>query len=126
MKKLFLVGLFMGLPGQTFAQETQAVELEGTWQADTPDGPQDIVIRADSSASYGEETVRWRLEPDSILIAFGDEWIVYGLSYLGTKVIMSGGDLEDPIEFRRVGPAEPLPNGVQVPPAPPANARAVL
>lgn len=122
--KRFLLSItFLLLPAVLSAQE---VRLEGTWQAQTPDGPRDIVIRADSSASYGDETVRWRLEPDSILIAFGDEWMVYGLDYRDNRVVMSGGDLEEPIEFRRVGPATPLPEGVVVPAAPPADSRAVL
>lgn len=123
MKKFVLLLVFLALPGRGVAQE---IELEGTWQAETPDGPQNIIIRSDSSASYGDETVRWRLEPDSILIAFGDEWMVYGLDYLGNRLVMSGGDLEDPIEFHRVGPAPPLPEGFGIPPAPPADARGVL
>jgi hypothetical protein len=123
MKKLMLIGLFLALPVPSVAQE---MDMEGTWQAETPDGPQDIIIRPDSSASYGDETVRWRLEPDSILIAFGDEWVVYGIDLLCSMLVMSGGDLEDPIEFRKVGPASPLPEGDAVPPAPPADARAVL
>lgn len=123
MKKIVLLGLFLAVPGNVVAQE---IDLEGTWQAETPEGPQNIIIRSDSSASYGDETVRWRLESDSILIAFGDEWMVYGLEYFGSGLVMSGGDLEDPIEFHRVGPAQPLPDGIEIPSAPPADARGVL
>ena len=47
--------------------------LAGSWRAETPDGPQTIIVRPDSSASFGEEIVRWRLVADSIFIAFGDE-----------------------------------------------------
>src|SRR6185295_10521634 len=71
--------------------------LAGTWRANTPDGPQSIVIRADSSASWGAETVRWRLVGDSIFIAFGDEWMVYKLDVRGDQMKVSGGDLEEPI-----------------------------
>ncbi len=121
--RIVTVLLFLAFPAAAWAQDG---DLEGTWQAQTPDGPQDIIIRSDSSASYGDETVRWRIEADSILIAFGDEWMVYGLEFHGRRVIMSGGDLEEPIELRRVGPATPLPQGEMVPPAPPADSRAIL
>ena len=99
------------------------VQLGGTWKAETPDGPRAVIIRPDSSASYGDETVRWRLEKDSIHIAFGDEWMVYRYRLKGSRLTLSGGDLEDPITLKRTGPATPLPQGVAVPPAPPADRR---
>jgi hypothetical protein len=108
------------------AQKSKAsptVQLGGTWKAETPDGPRSVIIRADSSASYGDETVRWRLQADSIQIAFGDEWTVYHYRLMGNKLTLSGGDLEDPITLKRTGPATPLPKGVTVPTAPPADRR---
>ena len=99
------------------------VQLGGTWKAQTPDGPRSVTIRADSSASYGDETVRWRLQGDSIHIAFGDEWTVYGFKLKGDRLTLSGGDLEEPITLKRTGPAKPLPRGASVPPAPPVNRR---
>ena len=88
-----------------------------------PDGPRSIIIRTDSSASYGDETVRWRLQGDSIHIAFGDEWMVYHYNLKGSRLTLSGGDLEDPISLKRTGPATPRPTGVDVPPAPPDDRR---
>jgi hypothetical protein len=99
------------------------VQLGGTWKAETPDGPRSVIIRPDSSASYGDETVRWRLQGDSIHIAFGDEWMVYHYQLKGSHLILSGGDLEDPITLKRTGPPSPLPLGVAVPPAPPDDRR---
>ncbi|MEJ2239133.1 MAG: hypothetical protein P8X82_12615 [Gemmatimonadales bacterium] len=40
-----------------FGWQAQATDITGTWQADTPDGPQTVIVRADSSASFGDETV---------------------------------------------------------------------
>ena len=105
------------------ALRAQAVDLTGTWRAETPDGPTDVIVRPDSSASVGEETVRWRIVDDSIHIAFGDEWMVYGFSRNRSKLTLSGGDLEEPMELELVGPPTPLPAGVEVPPAPPSNRR---
>ena len=47
----------------------RAPKIEGTWRADTPDGPRQVIVRPDSSASFGDETVRWRIVADSIFIA---------------------------------------------------------
>src|SRR5436853_7498612 len=116
---LFLVA--PRLPAQ--APRAAKVQLGGTWKAETPDGPRSVIIRADSSASYGDETVRWRLQGDSLHIAFGDEWMVYHYKLKGTKLTLSGGDLEDPITLKRTGPPTPLPKGTVVPPAPPADRR---
>lgn len=93
--------------------------VSGTYQADTPDGPKHIVVRPDSSASFGEETVRFRVRPDTILIAFGGEWLAYNFVLRGKELTLSGGDLEEPFTLKRVGPATPRPVGVEVPPAPP-------
>lgn len=99
-------------------------DLSGTWRVETPDGPQEVVIRADSSASFGEEIVRWRLVDDSLHIAMGDEWMVYGYALARDILELSGGDLEEPVSMERIGPPTPRPDGVDVPPAPPPDRRA--
>lgn len=104
--------------------QAQGTDITGTWRAETPDGPTDVIVRSDSSASLGDETVRWRIVADSIHIAFGDEWMVYAFALQRNRLTLSGGDLEEPMELKKVGPATPLPEGVVVPPAPPANRRA--
>src|SRR5882724_795252 len=110
----------------TIAAQGRGPNLAGTWRANTPDGPQSIIIRTDSSASWGAETVRWRLVADSIFIAFGDEWMVYKLDVRGDRMTVSGGDLEEPIALKRTGPPTARPDSVRVPPAPPADKRVVL
>lgn len=98
--------------------QTAPPDLTGTWQADTPDGPQTIVVRPDSSASFGEEIIRWRAAPDTVYLALGGEWIGYNFSLRGRTLTLSGGDLVEPIELRRIGPPTPRPEGVPVPPNP--------
>ena len=115
---------WLGVIWITSAAQAQRVQIAGTWAAETPEGPRTIVVRPDSSASYGDETVRWRVVGDSIHIAFGDEWTVYRYQLRGTKLTLSGGDLEEPITLRRTGPFSPRPDTVAVPPAPPDNRRA--
>jgi hypothetical protein len=95
----------------------------GTWhfdlrQGDKKEGPRTVIVREDSSASYGEETARWRIVGDSLWLAIGGEWEVYGLRVRGTRMTLSGGDLTDPINFDRTGPPTPRPANVAVPPDP--------
>jgi hypothetical protein len=105
--------------GPTLAQGRPPRSITGTWRAQTPEGPREVVVRPDSSASYGDETVRWRLVGDSLYLAFGDEWVGYVISARGSQLTVSGGDLEEPMKLRRVGPPTTRPDSVPVPAAPP-------
>jgi hypothetical protein len=100
----------------------QAPDLQGTWRvasgSDVGSGPREVIIRADSSASWGRETVRWRRVQNKIWIAIGGEWEIYDLRVRRNDLTLSGGDLTKPVTLRRVGPATPLPAGTPIP-APP-------
>jgi hypothetical protein len=110
------------VPGPAVGQ-TRAPDLAGTWRVATPEGPKQVVVRPDSSASFGDETVRWRIIADTIFIAFGEEWVGYNYTLRGDSLTFSGGDLEEPIALRRLGPATPRPAGVPLPAAPPFQPR---
>jgi hypothetical protein len=107
------------VPRANFAQDGPVRHIVGTWRAQTPEGPREVVVRSDSSASYGEDTVRWRLVGDSLFLAFGDEWVGYVIELKGSRLTISGGDLEDPMTLKRIGPATARPDSVPVPPPPP-------
>ena len=77
-----------------------------------------VIVRPDSSASYGTQTVRWRIVGDSLALALGGEWVNYRLKLKGKNLTLSGGDLNEPVTFQRVGPATPRPDTVAVPPDP--------
>jgi hypothetical protein len=102
----------------------QSASVEGTWKVDartdTRGGPREVIIRADSSATWGKETSRWRLKNDSIMVAIGGEWETYKLEVSRSRLTISGGDLQKPITLKKVGPATPRPDGVSVPPEPDA------
>lgn len=95
--------------------------LFGTWQTitRTKDGPHSVIVRPDSSASYGTQTVRWRIQKaGKILLALGGEWVEYDYKVKGEKLTLSGGDLKDPITLKRLGPPTPRAAGIDVPPDP--------
>lgn len=102
------------------ALDAQApVDITGTWRvdagADTKNGPREVIIRADSSASWGKETVRWRLKSDTISIVLGGEWESHTLKLKGNTMTLSEGGLEKPVTLKRVGPATPRPPGARIP-----------
>ena len=72
--------LFLVSATSLAAQGRAAPRLEGKWEARTDDGPRLIMVRADSSAQFGDQVARWRLAGDSIWLTVGDGvWMVYGL-----------------------------------------------
>lgn len=92
----------------------------GTWRVDAnkkvKDGPREVVIRTDSSASWGKETVRWRLKgKDQIGIVLGGEWEVYRIKVNPESLTLSGGDLTEAITLRKVGPATDRPASAKIP-----------
>lgn len=99
--------------------QAPAPGIIGTWRVDpnkkVKDGPREVIIRADSSASWGKETVRWRLKGDSIGIVLGGEWERYKVKVKADALTLSGGDLSEPITLRRVGPATERPASVKIP-----------
>jgi hypothetical protein len=106
-----------------FVMLAQDPAIVGTWKLTDEkvktSGPREVVIRSDSSASWGKEHSRWRILPGSqIKIAVGGEWETYKFKVKGNKLTISGGDLPDPITLTKVGPATPRPDGVPVPPDP--------
>lgn len=103
----------------------QAPRLEGTWRASSGDAIHHILVRTDSSAQFGEQVARWRVVQDSLWLTVGDGvWMVYAMRLSGDRLTLSGGDLEQPVTLRRVGPARPRDGAVEIPAAPPPDARA--
>lgn len=116
--KVMAALVFLSLPSALAAQQAS---LAGTWEArvKSKDGPQRVVIRPDSSASWGKETVRWRWpSKNEIRIALGGEWEVYRIELKGDQMKLSGEDLEEPITLKRVGPPTARPDSIAIPPDP--------
>jgi hypothetical protein len=103
---------------QTSAPPQLVPDLAGTWRAETVEGPQTVIVRSDSSASFGDEIVRWRATADTVYLALGGEWVGYHFVLRGRTLVLSGGDLEDPVRLEHVGPPTPRPAGIPVPPPP--------
>ena len=103
------------------------VSVSGIWKLEKgkvkADGPTTVIIRPDSSASWGKETVRWRLRADQIMIALGGEWEIYKLKLSRDRMTLSGGDLQEAITLKRVGPPTPRPDSVAIPPDPDTEGR---
>lgn len=116
-----LVAALLAAPSMAAAQQQAAIL--GIWKFDLTqdrkkEGPRTVIVRPDSSASYGSQTVRWRIVGDSLALALGGEWVNYRLKLKGKSLTLSGGDLHEPVNFQRVGPPTPRPDTVSVPPDP--------
>ena len=101
------------------AQATPAIL--GTWVTEQKiqNAPATVVVRPDSSASYGTETVRWRLRgTNKLLLALGGEWVEYDYRVRSGRLTLSGGDLTEAITLRRTGNPSPRPANTPVPPDP--------
>src|SRR5437764_13612240 len=102
---VLLVGLGSRLAAQT-APSLHRSHLEGKWQAKTDDEIRNIMVRADSSAQFGEQVARWRVVGHSLWLASGDGvWPASGTKLEADKLTLSGGDLAKPATLHRVSPA---------------------
>lgn len=113
--KHLMVPAALLLPSALTAQQAG---ITGTWVAKvkSKDGPQQVIIRSDSSASWGKETVRWRMpSPTQIKILLGGEWETYTVELKGDKMKLSGEELDEPVTLKRVGPATARPDTVPIP-----------
>jgi hypothetical protein len=130
MSRIFLgITCLLSLIGPRAAAQgpgpARRLRLEGDWQAKTDDGIRHIMVRADSSAQFGDQVARWRVRGDSLWLTLGDGvWMVYGLQLGGDRLTISGGDLDKPVTLRRVGPATARPDTLAIPASPPDTARA--
>ena len=120
---LWLIACLAVLPVRGAAQAGSKNPLIGTWRFDLKQGPKKegpriVIVLPDSSASYGTETVRWRVVGDSLALALGGEWVNYKLKLKGKSLTLSGGDLQEPVDFQLVGPPTPRPDTVPIPPDP--------
>jgi hypothetical protein len=123
-----IVGLVCAaLPGSAAAQRRAPDPgIIGTWKVNAKelsqrkDAPRVVIVRPDSSASWGTETARWRLKGDRLWLAIGGEWEDYRLKLKGQTLTLSEGDLTRPVSFERIGPATPRPAHITVPPDPDA------
>jgi hypothetical protein len=128
VKHLFIAGLASMVVAATSAAQTPGAGpgIVGTWKVSAKeldqrkDAPHLVIVRPDSSASWGTETARWRLKGDRLWLAIGGEWADYKLRVKGQTLTLSEGDLTRPVSFQRVGPPTPRPANVPVPPDPDA------
>lgn len=104
--------------GTAAGQGRGTPRLEGTWRARLADTTYVVVIRPDSSLSFGDQVVRWRAKGDSIFVALGDAWYAYAYRLEGDRLVLSGGDLTEPATLTRIGPATPRADSVPLPRAP--------
>lgn len=113
------VAIFLALVAVPPFPAQKPADITGTWRvdagADPRNGPREVIIRADSSASWGKEIVRWRLKDDKISIVLGGEWETHKIKVKDNTLTLSGGGLDKPVTLKRIGPATPRPPNQRIP-----------
>jgi hypothetical protein len=116
MRVLAALALACFAPATLCAQKT--VDITGTWRidvgTDTKNGPREVIIRADSSASWGKDIVRWRLKGDKISILLGGEWETHTIKLKNDTITLSV-EGERSVTLKHIGPPTPRPPGVKIP-----------
>lgn len=119
---LALVALVAAVSGPLSAQRSSEKSVVGTWRilngGATATSPNVVVIRGDSSVTWGKEVARWRQRGAVLSLAVGGEWEHYRFRLSPGLLVLEGGDLTRPVRLTRVGDATLLPAGQSVPPDP--------
>jgi hypothetical protein len=104
---ILLAALTVAGRGVPISAQSSLPNLTGTWEADTPEGPQRLVVGSDSIVRLGTDSVQWRQTPDSVFLLLGGEWVGYRYVLREPTLTLSGGDLLDPLVLRRVAQLPP-------------------
>lgn len=102
------------------AAAQRPIDLLGTWriEATSGQGPREVVIRGDSSVTWGKESTIWMVKGEHLAVAIGGEWEIYRMKTGRDALTLSGGDLQKPVTLRKVGPPVARPAGRKTEPAP--------
>ncbi len=83
--------------------------IVGEWEATGPDGVVVMALKADGTGSIGAQAFKYMFTEKTLTLSAGGEQIEYGYGLKGDVLVLSGGDLPQPTEFKRKGAAGPAP-----------------
>jgi hypothetical protein len=82
--------------------------LVGTWGGDFDGEPVQLTLNADGSGEM-DGPIKWQAHGNKLVITEDDGATVYNFSIKGSKLTVSGGDLEAPLTLTRTGAAGKAP-----------------
>lgn len=87
--------------------------LVGTWSGEFAGEPFQLILNADGTGQM-DGPIRWQVQGSKLVIAEADGTTAYNFVLKGSKLTVSGGDLEAPLTLARTGESSQAP-------APPAS-----
>lgn len=78
--------------------------LVGTWSGDFAGEPFQLILNADGTGQM-DGPIQWQVQGNKLVIAEDDGSTAYNFSLKGSKLTVSGGDLEAPLLLTRTGGA---------------------
>lgn len=102
----------LSLASQAWAASNTA--LVGTWNGEFGGEPFQLVLNADGTGRM-DGPIQWQVQGNKLVITEDDGSIAYNFVLKGSKMTVSGGDLEAPLTLARAGatPQTPAPHASQ-------------
>lgn len=118
MKTIPALLLFL-LAFQSFAQstKTESEKLVGKWVSHDDGYPMEADFKSNGSGVVDGDVVTWTLKSGTLIIGVDGEKKSYAITFSENAFRVSGGDLERPMNFKKVTDAS-----ATTPPGPPSNA----
>lgn len=76
--------------------------LVGTWSGDFAGEPFQLILNADGTGQM-DGPIQWQVQGNKLVIAEADGTTAYNFMLKGSKMTVSGGDLEAPLTLTRIG-----------------------
>lgn len=106
------------------AKAGQNSALVGTWSGNFGGEPFQLILNADGSGQM-DGPVKWQAQGNKLVIIEDDGATEYNFSLKGSKLTVSGGDLEAPLTLTRTGAAgKSAPPAAKAPPGKGSNSTA--
>ena len=110
---LFVFVLLLGASGALAQSQSPLV---GTWKGSFQGYPFDLQLKADGTGTITGDPIRWKVQGQSLVLTGEDGPETYHFELRGSQLLLSGGDLFEPMTLTRVG-------GSSAPPASPDRGR---
>ncbi len=115
MRRLVLLAaLSILIAGPAWAGQSSG--LAGTWSGNFGGEPFQLILNADGSGEM-DGPIKWQVQGNKLVITEDDGATAYDFSLKGSKLTVSGGDLEAPLTLTRTGAAGKAPPPVAQAPA---------
>jgi hypothetical protein len=108
MQRILLAVMLCALGPVLSAWAGSNAALVGTWSGDFAGEPFQMILNADGTGQM-DGPIQWQVQGGKLVIAEADGATTYNFLLKGSKMTVSGGDLEAPLTLTRAGAASRAP-----------------